>query len=255
MAGLLTNEGVVGVVHLASVFLKDHTADDLDSLMEANLCLGVRVLEAAVMAECRWFINTGTFWQHHHSRRYRPANLYAATKQAFEDLASYYWTTSPIQFVTLKLNDTYGPGDPRPKVFSLWKKTLRSGAPLKMSPGYQTVNFLYVDDVVSAYLSLIQWVGSVSPEKAKGVFFRASGAPTLSLRAIAKKFEEVCGGNLNIVWGALPYRKSEVMKPWRSGRAVPGWKAKVTLEEGIRRILEDESRGTDGSSVMPGSKQ
>jgi hypothetical protein len=46
----------------------------------------------------------------------------------------------------------------------------------------------------------------------------------------------VSGRKLNIEWGGRPYRDREVMVPWK-GIPVPGWKAKVNVEEGIQLFL------------------
>ena len=52
----------------------------------------------------KWFINTGTFWQNYQSEKYNPVNLYAATKEAFQNIAKYYTETSSLIFTTIKLN-------------------------------------------------------------------------------------------------------------------------------------------------------
>jgi nucleoside-diphosphate-sugar epimerase len=59
-----------GVVHLASLFLSRHRSQDIDQLIGSNILFGTRVLEAAVAADIKWFINTGTFWP----RPNRPLN-------------------------------------------------------------------------------------------------------------------------------------------------------------------------------------
>ena len=40
--------------------------------------------------ECTRIVNTGTSWQHYCNKPYSPVNLYAATKQAFEEILQYY---------------------------------------------------------------------------------------------------------------------------------------------------------------------
>ena len=53
---------------------------------------------------------------------------------------------------------------------------------------------------------------------------------------MAALFIKVSDRKLNIEWGGLPYRKREVMIPWK-GEVVPGWEAKISVEEGIQRFL------------------
>ena len=59
-----------------------------------------------------------------------------------------------------------------------------------------------------------------------------------TLRELASIFEDVTGKKLNIKWGALPYRRREVMVPWKNGEIVPEWAHKVSIKEGIKKIIK-----------------
>jgi nucleoside-diphosphate-sugar epimerase len=181
----------------------------------------------------RWFVNTGTFWQHFENQAYCPVNLYAATKQAFEDVARYYAETASTAFVTLKLSDTYGPDDPRRKLIPIWLKAAATGEKLEMSPGDQLLDIVHVDDVVRAYVRAIELL---EQGKLSGASFAVSSDAPLTLRQLAVKFESAVGKRLNIEWGARPYRKREVMRTWTGGVPVPGWRAQIPLEDGLRRL-------------------
>jgi hypothetical protein len=54
------------------------------------------------------------------------------------------------------------------------------------------------------------------------------------LKKVASIYQKVAGKKLRIVWGGKPYRVREVMTPWK-GKLLPGWKAAVDLETGIRK--------------------
>lgn len=241
-------QGVNGVIHMASLFLTEHKPEQIAPLLESNLVFATRVLEAAVQSGAVWFINTGTFWQHYQNQTYCPVNLYAATKQAFETLARYYLETSPIIFVTLKLNDTYGPDDPRPKLFSLWQKLLHSREPLAMSPGEQLIDLVHIDDVVAAYLQLIRLLQGNEAAALKGRDFAVSSGQPIKLKDLAKIFAQVAGRPLAIDWGGRPYRGREVMVPWNLGQPVPGWRPQVTLAQGIARLVgQGEANAKEGN--------
>ena len=70
-----------------------------------------------INAGCYRMVNTGTSWQHYENSDHRPSNLYAATKQAFEEILNFYATAYPLRVCSLHLSDTYGPNDIRPKLF------------------------------------------------------------------------------------------------------------------------------------------
>ena len=236
LAEYMREHKISGIIHLASLYLTVHKPEQIRTLVDSNVFFGTTVLEAASLSGCvRWFLNTGSIWQNFRSSSdaYRPVNLYAATKQAFIDMARYYTDVFGIRFCTLKLCDTYGPGDPRPKIFKLFKDCSESGEVLKMSPGEQLLDILYISDVVSGFCRLVELLSS---DKQLGEQYVLSSGEHRSLRSLAAAFERISGRPLPIEWGGRPYREREVMVPWR-GPLLPGWKPAVDLETGIRLFL------------------
>jgi nucleoside-diphosphate-sugar epimerase len=238
LIALMEREKFDGVIHLASLFLGQHKPEDIKGLIDSNVFLGTAVLEAATKAKVPWFINTGTFWQHYQSKSYSPVNLYAATKQAFETIAQYYRETSDIIFVTLKLNDTFGPGDTRAKIFALWQKISASGESMDMSPGKQLIDISYIDNVVDAYMQLITLLSKKDARKLNGKAFAVIAPKRMPLKKLAELYEKTTSKKLTINWGKKDYRPREVMVPWTKGVKVPGWKARISLEQGIKKLYE-----------------
>lgn len=237
-----TTEGMIRIVaeaapdlvfHLASLFLARHAAGDVASLVSSNVLLGTQLLEAMAASGARRLVNAGTSWQHFEDRDYDPVCLYAATKQAFEAIVAFYVETTPLRAVTLKLFDTYGPGDRRGKLFSVLRKAAEGGSPMAMSPGEQRIDLVYIDDAVEAFLVAGERLlrGRVSGHEAYAV---SSGRP-VRLRDVVDLYGRVTGRRIPVDWGGRPYRPREVMVPWSKGVPLPGWRPVVTLEEGIRR--------------------
>jgi nucleoside-diphosphate-sugar epimerase len=164
--------------------------------------------------------------------------LYAATKQAFEDILQYYRETSGIRISTIELFDTYGPGDTRPKLFQLLKNLAGREEPLAMSPGEQLMNLLYIDDVVDAFSIMIDLArdGRLQEDK-----YCASAADLLSLRQVVGLFSEITGRELRIEWGGRPYRDREFMDPRPVYPLVPEWRQRYTLAEGIAQMARIEA--------------
>jgi len=236
------------VFHLASLFLANHNPQDVKPLVESNILLGTQLIEAMVSNGVYSLVNTGTSWQHYHNEEYNPVCLYAATKQAFESILKYYTESSPLKVVTLKLFDTYGPGDTRRKLFTLLR-CAEEGNLFKMSPGNQLVDLVFIDDIVKAFSIAADRLlhGKVKKPETLAV---SSGNP-VSLKKVVQRYLEISGKKITIQWGGIPYRAREVMRPWRNGKKLPGWKPMVSLKEGIRRMkmvneLQESNRGENG---------
>lgn len=223
-------------VHIASKFVAAHQPSDIDALIEANLRFGTQLLDALARTRVTRLVNIGTSWEHFAGDAYHPANLYAATKHAFQMLCAYYVEAEGLRCVTLKLSDTYGPDDPRPKLIALLVRMAKTGEEAQLSPGGQTLNFLHVDDVAAAIRVALARTGRAAPPALES--FAIRGAEQMTLRAFVDLFGRIVGAPLNVAWGAKPYRPREVMTPW-FGALLPDWQAQIPLETGLRRLLAD----------------
>ena len=222
------------VFHLASLFLSEHQPKDIDQLIQSNLLFGAQLVEAMSQTSTTLMVNTGTSWQHYENRDYSPVNLYAATKKAYEDLLQYYVEARGLQVITLKLYDTYGPDDPRPKLVNLLRRVIAGNHPLTMSPGEQLIDLVHVDDVARAFL--VATARLLSGAVANHERYAVSSGQALPLRQLIEKIQQICGRTFPIDWGGRPYRAREVMDLWQ-GLPLPGWQATTSLHSELAQIL------------------
>lgn len=219
--------------HLASNFIAEHHPSDINSLVASNISFGLHLLEAMKEAKVNTLINTGTSWQHYNNEDYNPVCLYAATKQAFENLIEYYVQAEDFKVITLKLFDTYGETDTRPKLINLLNKFADENIELNMSPGEQILNLVHISDVCYAYnvaFDFIQDKNFIGHKK-----YSVESNENFKLKDIISLFEKITGKAINVNWGGKYYRKREVMKIWTNGNKLPNWKPIISLEEGLNR--------------------
>lgn len=230
------------VFHLASLFIAEHVAKDVEPLVRSNILFGCLLLDAMSESGCHCLVNIGTSWQHYMDAVYDPVCLYAATKQAFEDLAEFYVQGRGLNMVTLKLFDTYGPDDDRRKLLPALLDLCNNGGRLSLSAGEQLVDMVFVQDVVAAIISAAQRlftraVGVPGGATGRSECFAVESGERVSLRELVALVERLSGTTIDVVWGARPYRAREVMRPWSQGERLPGWAPSVSLTEGLRRCL------------------
>lgn len=225
------------VFHLASLFLSQHSFKDIYPLIESNIIFSSHLVEAMVQNEIYNLVNIGTSWQHYHNEDYNPVCLYAATKQAFENILKFYQETSPLKVITLKLFDTYGPDDDRPKLFNLLQHIAMNNTVLDMSPGEQLLDIVYIDDVEDSLLLAAKRLCADACKKNE--VFAVSSGKHYSLKEVVEIFEEVTKLKLKINWGGRTYRDREVMTPWEKGMPLPGWSPKITLYDGIAKLVKN----------------
>jgi nucleoside-diphosphate-sugar epimerase len=229
--------------HLATNFVAQHGPDDVTALVVDNVAFPARLADALANAGAAPFVNVGTAWQHVEGARYRPKNLYAATKQAFEDVLRYYTDRGLLRVVTVNIYDSYGPLDHRNKLLTQLLRAVRTGEALDMSGGVQLVDLVHVDDITNALwlaAALVRdadrstWSGDSAP------FALSSGHPR-TLRELVAVIGEVAGTPVQVRWGARPDREGDMTEPWAAGEPVPGWSPTIDLETGLARLLRDEA--------------
>lgn len=139
------------LIHLASFAKYQHTSDDISPIINSNILFPLQILEAFATSGGQKILNIGSYWQHVNNSKYMPNSLYAASKQSFEDLIDYYISERNLACLTLKLFDTYGPNDPRKKIFNLVYESAKRGEALGLTGGKQILNLTHIDDVWREY--------------------------------------------------------------------------------------------------------
>ncbi len=220
------------VFHLAAVAINEHDVSDVDILLNANIRFGLHILEAMKQSSTPFLINTGTYWQHFESDEYNPLNLYAATKQSFQDLVKYYTSIGEIKAITLKLFDTYGPNDDRPKLINLLHKFADEGIELDMSPGEQQLDYVHIDDITQAFIKAYEYIYDIEEYEE----FAVATGRLIQLKELVQLFKEKTGKEIKVNWGGKPYRKREVLKPWSSYRTLPNWNCEKEIEKEINNL-------------------
>lgn len=227
------------VIHLAGFFKAEHQSNEIEEMMKTNLLLGTKLLEAMARNGVKRLINAGTFWEYYEDKKiYNPVNLYAATKHAFSDILQYYIEAEGIKAVTLQIYDTYGSADPRKKLFYYLKNALTTGKTLEMSPAEQSLDLVYIDDVVEAYLKTIEYL--LKKKDNTHEIFQIGSGKAVKLKNVVRLYEKIADRKLNVRFGGRPYRKREMMyarADIKKAKDVLGWRPKVSLEAGIRNIL------------------
>lgn len=215
------------VLHLATRYQHGHAHADIVPMLEANLLFGARLADASARAGGCGFVTLGTGAQFAGRDHAEPASLYAASKQAFEALLAAIARVSALRTATLIVFDTFGVDDTRGKILDRMIAATRSGTPLDLSPGEQEIDLVHVEDVVDAVLMAA--AGLVAGSLMPGGRFVLSSGDAVTLRGLAGRIEAALGQSVPARWGALPYRAGEIMRPWRGGTPLPGWRAKRTL--------------------------
>ena len=221
------------VIHTACHYGRN--GDSIIEIVESNLMFGLKVLEASLKFKSGTFFNADTLLQKH-------LNNYTLSKKQFVEWLQQ--VTDQIQIVNLKIEHMYGPKDDDTKFVSWVINQLKAQVlEIKLTAGEQLRDFIYIDDVVSAFMLILEKTKTF----AKFTEFDVGTGTSMSVKEFLETLKSVYEKKHGAIqtqfnFGEIPYRDGEIMSVNVNNTALRdlGWQTKIPLKQGLLNILESE---------------
>jgi CDP-3, 6-dideoxy-D-glycero-L-glycero-4-hexulose-4-reductase len=185
----------------------------------------------------------GTSWQFADSDAFRPFNLYAASKQAGQDLLTHY-ALRGLKILQLIVFDTYGEDDTRRKLLKLLQDACARGEELGTTPGEQEIDLVHIDDVCAGIECAVHDLQDWDSSQGILVLGLGSGKP-IRVKELMSRVAERIGRPLRVNIGERAYRPREVMAAYRNYRRPTGWTPKRTEFHASFDIRDLDGDSTD----------
>lgn len=218
------------VIHLASHLTSNDNPEEINNLIESNILFGAHLLDALKSCDVKLFINTGSSSEYNQENLLEPAYLYAASKTAFRSILKYYQKLLGFKVIHAIPYTIYGGEREGKKVIDYLFESKKMI--VKMSPGEQVLDFIHIDDVVSFFIKIMKNLNKLDDKEY--TFFLGTGVGT-KIKDVAKIIEKQYKISLNIIWGGIDYRNTDIMYSVApiENNFESIWKAQISLEEGI----------------------
>ncbi len=231
VADVFEQNKVDGVFHFATSYGRN--GQSADEVARVNLLFPLSVLAQAVKHGAQFFINTDTILEPF-------INPYALSKHQFTNWLQFY--AGQIKCINMRLDHFYGPHD-HPVKFIAWLiEQLKQNVPaIDLTEGAQLRDFIYIDDVVSAFLCTYAHRDQFSLGDVH-TFEVGSGTKTSIKQMVLLLQQLMHKEQVQLRFGAVPYRPHERLDypvniaPLRA----LGWRAKTDLKTGLTEILKQE---------------
>ncbi len=166
----------------------------------------------------------------------RPLQLnspYAAAKMACTVYGRMFHQLYGVPVTILRPFMTYGPGQKSYKLIPYTILSLLNGTAPKLSSGTRPVDWVYIEDVIAAFLA-----AAVEPE-AVGAAIDLGSGKLVPVRDVIKRIHQLIPGSPEPALGALPDRLMETIRCAETGLAerILGWKAVTPLQEGLAKTV------------------
>ncbi len=228
------------VIHTACDYGRSNSS--ISAVFETNFIFSLKLLEATVSSSASLFINTDTFFN---SPRVAPnyMSAYTYSKKYFVEWLKKI--DNRLSVANLKLHHVYGPDDGKTK-FIPWyiNEIINNVDHIDLSLGDQKKDFIYVDDVVSAYICCLEKIDKDNRfqeyDVCTGVQVSLKDMLVTLKSSVEKELERSNGPVLN--FGARPYVDGEIMSVncSNSGLKEMGWGPNYDIQSGCDLLAEIE---------------
>ena len=217
------------LIHCATNYgLKETSAQ---KIIKSNLLFPLLLLDNCKKNNTKFFINTDTIIN-------KNISSYSLSKYQFVNWLKSY--SKKIFTCNIKLEHFYGPGDDDSKfVINIIKKILKKEYMINFTKGDQYRDFIYIDDVVSAFDKIIKYC--LKTKSAKFEEFEVGTGNSTKIKSIVKLISKYCNNKLTkLNFGALKYRRGEKIKIKLRLKKLKklNWKPKWQLRKGIKKTIK-----------------
>jgi CDP-glucose 4,6-dehydratase len=168
---------------------------------------------------------------------------YDVSKTATDLLAQSYAATYDLPVAIARCGNVYGGGDLNWSriVPGTIRAIVRGEQPVLRSDGTFVRDYLHVDDVVDAYLTLAEWLDATraGTDSDHGIAFNFSAEAPRSVIEIYEAVCEACGGQVEpLVLGAAAHEIHDQFLDSSRAQVELGWKTQVELGDGLLRTVD-----------------
>lgn len=214
---------------------------DADQIYRVNFDGTQALLNAAMIVGFELFINTGSSSEYGKKNApmreddvLEPASHYAIAKAAATHYCSLLNVTKKLPIYTIRPLTVYGPRELHSRLIPTIVAGAHEGKTLRLASPHNVRDFIYVDDIIDAYLLLAE------QKPVEHSMFNIGSGVESTVADVVATTEKVMHKKLDVVYGHAESRPWEPQH-WRGdisrAQQVLGWKPKYSLEQGITAMI------------------
>lgn len=240
VANLANSISINQVYHLAT-YGGYHYQSKLEDIINTNLIGTWNLFREFSKKDIEMFINTSSsseygekFEPMREDMKVEPNNMYGASKAAGTILCSTYAITNEIPLVTLRLFSPYGYYDAKTRLIPTVISSCLLGKEIKLSQKNSKRDFIFIDDVVEAYLASSKLANAYGEtfNIGSGLQYTAEEIARIILKLIAKDAKIHWENNLDrqyepFIWVSDNKKAYERLN----------WKPDVNIDTGLTNTI------------------
>ena len=245
--------GIQIVFHLGAAGV-DQSESDSEFILQTNVLGTYALLRLAHALKVERFIYCGSCFEYGNGNYLseetlpQPVSEYGVSKFSASILVDMFHRQHALATVSLRPFTVYGSFEASYRLIPHAIMQALDGKDIALTGGEQTRDFVFIDDVVRAFLAAAALPGIA------GEIFNISTGQAVAVKEVVALILELTASQSKALFGTLPYRKAEI---WSlSGNPAKAmnklnWKAQASLKEGLEKTIEwfEENRQKHPSSM------
>lgn len=237
LRSILKNLNPDYIIHLAAYGAYSFQTE-LEKIISVNIEGTKNLLEASKDIPYKCFINTGSSSEYGFKNKPMretdfcdPVSFYAATKLGTTALCKVFAQINNKPIVTFRLFSVYGPYEEPARFIPAIMKGLLTKNTIKLTPGKQRRDFIYINDVSNAYISALSLGKKIQGEIfniGTGKEYTNDEVVQTLFKATGQKTKIDKGGYQKRSWDT-PHWKADISKT----KKLLGWKPTYTIDKGL----------------------
>ena len=235
------------VYHLASYIDVTRDISLMEKMIQSNFVKSLDLVKSLSEAKSlKLFVNTGSSDEYgdnlapfRESSRERPVSPYSLSKTLTTHSIGFLSRMTGFPSLTVRPFTTYGGWQAITMLIPDLISHILEGKNFSMTSGEQTRDFIYIDDIVEAYLWLAQAVLE-KRLKADGEIFNIGTGQEIPVNRVVQKIIEIMGEKISLREGEQVRRQGEPSQFFADITKIKeiGWKAKVDLDKGLSYTIQ-----------------
>lgn len=229
------------IYHLGALIDARSSFLNVEKVFQTNVQGSINLIRSLENVDYDCFVNTGACEEYGDNpvpfteeQVPNPTSPYSASKTSITLFCKMCYKSYNFPMITLRPTIAYGPCQ-SPKMFIpelICSALLKQD--FKMSKGEQTRDFVYVEDVVDAYIK------ASTKKNAIGEIINIGSKKEYTMKDVVFKVLNLMGNPIAPLIGALPYRPREIMRYCcdnSKAKAILDWVPKTDLDDGLKKTI------------------
>jgi len=231
------------ILHFAAYGTYPKKQKDIKNTIDTNLLGTINLVNACSKIKFKCFINTGSSSEYGIKEKpmkendlLEPNNLYGITKAAATMYCQNAARKLGLPIITVRPFAVYGYFEEKERLIPTVIKSCLMNKELKLSSPESVRDFIFIEDVIEAYLLAIKNI-----QKIKGEIFNLGTGKQSTIAEVVRIIKKITNSTIKSKYGETKIAQSEP-KYWVTDiskiKNILNWQPKYNLEEGLRKNIE-----------------